>query len=163
MRSLVLIAHNLRSAHNVGSLLRTAEGLGVEQVYLTGYTPYPTQPEDKRLPHQISKIDKQISKTALGAEKLLGVHNDINAVLADLKQSGFAISAIEQHEDSVELPKYQPPKKLALIVGREVDGLEPELIKQCETILEIPMFGKKESFNVVQAAAMTLYHCRFAN
>jgi len=163
MRSLVLIAHNLRSAHNVGSLLRTAEGLGVEQVYLTGYTPYPAQPQDKRLPHEISKIDKQISKTALGAEKILGIDSDIDATISDLKKTGFVIAAIEQSDNSVELPKYQPPKKIALLVGREVDGLEPEFLRQCEIILEIPMFGKKESFNVVQAAAMTLYHCRFAN
>lgn len=158
-----MIAHNLRSAHNVGSLLRTAEGLGVKQVYLTGYTPYPLQPEDERLPHQVLKIDKQISKTALGAEKLLGVHADINAALTDLKNSGYVIAAIEQSENSVELPKYNPPSKVALVVGREVDGLEPEILNQCQTVLEIPMFGKKESFNVVQAAAITLYHCRFAN
>ena len=130
---------------------------------MTGYTPYPKQIKDRRLPHQVVKIDKEISKTALGAEKTHGVHENINAVLANLKKDGFVIAGIEQSKDSVALPKYQPPNKLALIVGREVDGIEPEVLKQCEIILEIPMFGKKESFNVVQAAAMTLYHCRFAN
>jgi 23S rRNA (guanosine2251-2'-O)-methyltransferase len=66
MRQLILIAHNLRSTHNVGSILRTAEGLGVTEVYLTGYTPYPETPNDERLPHLARKIQAQIQKTALG-------------------------------------------------------------------------------------------------
>jgi 23S rRNA (guanosine2251-2'-O)-methyltransferase len=69
MRDIILIGHNLRSCHNVGSLLRTAEGLGISKVYLTGYTPYPipTDSEDGRLPHEARKLHKQIQKTALGA------------------------------------------------------------------------------------------------
>ena len=66
MRDIILIAHNLRSCHNVGSLLRTAEGLGVQTVYLTGYTPYPLELGDTRLPHIATKLHKQIDKTALG-------------------------------------------------------------------------------------------------
>jgi 23S rRNA (guanosine2251-2'-O)-methyltransferase len=66
MKELVLIAHNLRSTHNVGSLLRTAEGLGLNHVYLSGYTPYPKQAEDSRLPHLVDKLDRQIQKTSLG-------------------------------------------------------------------------------------------------
>lgn len=163
MRSLILIAHNLRSAHNVGSLLRTAEGLGVEQVYLTGYSPYPKQPDDKRLPHIINKIDLQISKTALGAEKELGAHQDIDDIIPRLKTQGFLVAAIEQSENSVSLPDFVPPAKIALLVGREVEGIEPNILKQCDQIIEIPMYGKKESFNVAQAAAMALYQCRFAN
>lgn len=161
MRSIVLIAHNLRSAHNVGSLLRTAEGLGVEKVLLTGYTPYPLQNKDERLPHLAQKIDKQIAKTALGAEKTLGIHANINEALVELKTLGYKIAAIEQAPDSLPLPEFKPPERIALIVGREVEGIEPEILDQCDQTLEIPMFGKKESFNVVQAAAMTLYHCRF--
>ena len=64
-------------------------------------------------------------------------------------------------EDARELPTYHPPTKIALLVGREVEGVEHEVLAACDLTLEIPMFGKKESFNVVQAAAMTLYHCRF--
>jgi tRNA G18 (ribose-2'-O)-methylase SpoU len=162
MRSIVLIAHNLRSAHNVGSLLRTAEGLGVKKVFLTGYSPYPVQENDSRLPHLAQKIDKQIAKTALGAEKSLGTKSDISEVLTELKQHGYSIAAIEQAPNSVSLPKFKPPQKIALIAGREVEGIEPEVLALCDTVLEIPMFGKKESFNVVQAAAMILYHCRFS-
>lgn len=164
MRQLIIIAHNLRSAHNVGSLLRTAEGLGVDQVILTGYTPYPLRDGDKRLPHLSAKIHKQIKKTALDAEVQLNWRHaeNIETVLTELKQQGFVIAAIEQASGSTKLPDFVPPVKLVLIVGREVEGLEPELLALCDLALEIPMFGQKESFNVVQAAAMALYHCRFS-
>lgn len=163
MRHLVLIAHNLRSTHNVGSLLRTAEGLGLSELWLTGYSPYPLSESDDRLPHLAHKIDKQISKTALGAERMVNWQHadDITIVLADLKKRGFTIAAVEQAKDAVKLPDFEPPNKLVLIVGREVEGLEPTVLAACDLVLEIPMFGHKESFNVVQAAAMALYHCRF--
>lgn len=164
MRQIIVIAHNLRSTHNVGSLLRTAEGLGVEKVFLTGYTPYPIQANDERLPHLAAKLHKQIKKTALDAEEQISwQHADsIEPILMDLKQQGYTVAAIEQTADSIELPDFKVPEKLALLVGREVEGIEPEVLALCDHILEIPMFGRKESFNVVQAAAMALYHCRFS-
>ncbi|HKR81765.1 MAG TPA: TrmH family RNA methyltransferase [Candidatus Saccharimonadales bacterium] len=163
MRKIVLIAHNLRSCHNVGSLLRTAEGLGVTKVYLTGYTPYPLQHNDTRLPHLAAKIDKQIHKTALDAERLVAWEYaaELEPVLAALKTEGFVLAAIEQANHAVCLPDYRPPEKLALLVGREVEGVESEVLAQMDVVLEIPMFGRKESFNVVQAAAMGLYHAIF--
>lgn len=162
MTDVVLIAHNLRSSHNVGSLLRTAEGLRVNQVILSGYTPYPLQPADKRLPYLAQKIDKQIAKTALGAEKMINCRysSELQAVLFKLKDQGYAIVGLEQSKTSLNLVNYQPPAKVALIVGREVEGLEPEIMTLCDQLLEIPMLGQKESFNVVQAAAMALYHIR---
>lgn len=163
MSHLILIAHNLRSSHNVGSLLRTAEGLGVETVYLTGYTPYPMLAGDARLPHLAMKIDKQISKTSLGAEKSIDwQHEDeIEPLITKLRKQDFTIAALEQAPGSVKLLDYRAPNKVAIIVGREVEGIEPEVLRLCDEILEIPMSGKKESFNVVQAAAMALYHIRF--
>ncbi|HSX07842.1 MAG TPA: TrmH family RNA methyltransferase [Candidatus Saccharimonadales bacterium] len=164
MRHIILIAHNLRSCHNVGSLLRTAEGLGVQMVFLTGYTPYPQLAHnDPRLPHLAAKIDRQIHKTALDAEHHVAWqhHDSLDAVLARLRADGFTIAAIEQAPRAIRLPHYKPPEKIALLVGREVEGVEPEILAQMDSILEIPMFGSKESFNVVQAAAMSLYHCRF--
>lgn len=162
-RELILIAHNLRSCHNVGSLLRTAEGLGVRTVYLTGYTPYPEKSDDERLPHIRRKLSKQIEKTALGAEKLIewSVYKDINDLFELLKRQSTPVYAVEQAKGSVMLPSFQPPDKLALLVGREVEGIEPEVLAHCTAALEIPMAGSKESFNVVQAAAMALYHCTF--
>lgn len=163
MRRLILIAHNLRSCHNVGSLLRTAEGLGVCKVYLTGYTPYPQLSQDERLPHIARKITAQIHKTALDAETLVSweYRSDIFQLLAELKDSGVQIIGLEQAPGSVPLPEFQPTADIALIVGREVEGIEPDVIAQCDNCVEIPMFGRKESFNVVQAAAMALYQLRF--
>ncbi len=164
MRQLVLIAHNLRSSHNVGSLLRTADGLGIQQVWLTGYTPYPLMPNDRRLPHLANKQDQQIAKTALGAEKTLHLSQvaDIQLAIGDLRQAGFKLAALEQTANSLSLPALKPPDKIALIVGREVEGLESEVLAACDFCLEIPMFGQKESFNVAAAAAMALYALRFA-
>jgi 23S rRNA (guanosine2251-2'-O)-methyltransferase len=162
-RQIIVIAHNLRSCHNVGSLLRTAEGLGADQVILSGYTPYPLMADDSRLPHISHKINRQISKTALGAENTITWSHqpDLLPVLGQLQADGWIVAAIEQAADSIALPGFDPPAKLALVVGREVEGIEPDILAAVDTILEIPMYGSKESFNVVQAAAMTLYHCRF--
>jgi 23S rRNA (guanosine2251-2'-O)-methyltransferase len=160
---LVLIAHDIRSAHNVGALLRTAEGLGVRQVYLTGYTPYPQAADDQRLPHIRAKLHKQIQKTALGAEvsQAWTHQEDIHTVLGSLKKQGFTLAALEQTRVSTPLPSFKPTTDVALLIGREVEGIDPTLLSQMDLILEIPMAGKKESFNVVQAAAMALYQCRF--
>jgi len=163
MSSVVLIAHNLRSAHNVGSLLRTAEGLGVDTVWLTGYSPYPQRENDYRLPHLVRKMNTQIAKTALGAETMQPwqYQADIISLLAGLKKDGYLLVALEQATDAVALAEFPAPIRLALIVGREVDGIEPEVLALCDKIVEIPMAGQKESFNVVQAAAMALYQFRF--
>lgn len=163
-KKIILIAHNLRSCHNVGSLLRTAEGLGVTHVYLTGYTPYPRKDNDTRLPHEVQKLHKQIQKTALGAEETVAwIHmDDVGEAIAKVKQVGYTVMAVEQTPGSTKLPDYVAPAKLALLVGREVEGVEPEVLAACDGALEIPMFGQKESFNVVQAAAMVMYHCTFS-
>jgi 23S rRNA (guanosine2251-2'-O)-methyltransferase len=165
MRDLILVIHNVRSTHNVGSLLRTADGLGLQKVYMTGITPYPIASDDTRLPHIAEKLTRQIHKTALGAEQTIVWQHfeDVDEVLAALKQDDYRCVALEQAADSVDLPSFKPPEKLALIVGREVEGLEPEILDACDLTLEIPMLGKKESFNVSVAAAMALYHCRFAS
>ncbi len=165
MREIILIAHNLRSTHNVGSLLRTAEGLAVKKVILSGYTPHPAHQNDRRLPHEAEKTDRAISKTALGAEAFVTweFHADIIPVISKLKKDGYVVVALEQTDEAHLLHKYHPPQKIALLVGREVEGIEKEVLDACDTAVEIPMFGKKESYNVVQAAAMALYHCRFAS
>lgn len=163
-RQIAVIAHDLRSAHNVGSLLRTADGLGVETVYLTGYTPYPAGgPQDERLPHEAKKVQRAIQKTALGAEtSQRWVHQtEVSAVLAELQSAGYFLVALEQTANSQLLPHLQLPKKVAFVLGREVEGLATDIIAQCNTTAEIPMQGKKESFNVTLAAAMALYQARY--
>lgn len=163
MRQIVVIAHDVRSAHNIGSLFRTCEGLGVKKLYLTGYTPYPAAKKDERLPHLKNKIDSQIARTSLGAEKSLPWEHkdDLNELTAQLKSGGFEITTLEQTKKSTILPDYSPGSKVALIVGNEVKGLDERFIKIADVCIEIPMMGKKESFNVVQAAAMALYHMTF--
>lgn len=163
MREIVIIAHNLRSSHNVGSLLRTADGLGVNKVYLTGYTPYPTSDDDLRLPHLAKKVHQQIAKTALGAEeRKMWEHSEtIEPVIVKLHSKGYTVCALEQTPKAVKLPNFRPPEKTAIIVGREVEGIEPEVLALAKVHLEIPMFGLKESYNVVEAATMAIYHLRF--
>ncbi|HSX24295.1 MAG TPA: TrmH family RNA methyltransferase [Candidatus Saccharimonadales bacterium] len=162
-RQIILIAHNLRSCHNVGSLLRTVDGLGVDRVFLTGYTPYPLERADERLPHLAAKINKQIQKTALGADQSVAWQHspDVFKVIRSLQADGFSVVALEQSGETIELPGWKVPVHAALVVGSETDGLETGILEACDAIVAIPMFGKKESFNVVQAAAMALYHCRF--
>lgn len=164
-RSIILICHNLRSCHNVGSILRTADGLGVTEVYLTGYTPYPIAKADSRLPHIAQKMHKQIQKTALGAELSVKWHHnpDIYTVIHSLKNKGFIMAALEQAKYSVKLPAWSAPKKIALVVGRETEGIEKDVQVACDITVEIPMEGIKESYNVTQAAAMALYHARFSD
>lgn len=164
MIDIILIAHNLRSSHNVGSLLRTAEGLGVNRVILSGYTPYPIIANDHRLPHLAQKINKQIAKTALGAEQMVDCQHidNLEVLLPELKAQGYQIVGLEQSDRSITLKDFQSPKKLALILGREVEGLEPEIMASCDQLIEIPMLGQKESFNVVIAAAMAIYDLRFS-
>jgi tRNA G18 (ribose-2'-O)-methylase SpoU len=146
------------------SLIRTGEGLGIKTIYLTGYTPYPKLKDDRRLPHEANKIDAQITKTSLGAETMVDLkHSDnIFPVLKECQQKGYRVVALEQNPHATSLIDFRPPGKLVLVVGREVDGIEADVLVACDSIIEIPMLGQKESFNVVQAAAMALYHCRFS-
>lgn len=157
--SLVVIAHNIRSTHNIGAILRTSDGFGVEKVYATGYTPYPTIPSDTRLPHEREKLTRQIAKTALGAEQSVPVSYAESplAVINELKTQGYTIAALEQSKTSLNLADFKPPAKLALLLGEEVHGITPELLDTCDVTLEIPMSGRKESFNVSVATGIALY------
>ena len=158
-----LLIHNVRSAYNVGSLLRSAEGLAVEQVYLSGYTPYPSAAGDSRLPHLQQKISRRIDKTALGAQDVLawGHIKDPHKTLADLSTQGFMVLALEQTAEAKDLTSFRANKDCVLIVGNEVDGIDSELLKIASQHLQIPMLGHKESFNVAVAGAIALYHLRF--
>lgn len=164
MREIVLLVHDIRSCHNVGSLLRTAEGFGIQKVYFSGYTPYPTTENDTRLPHISQKLTLQIHKTALGAESLIPweYREDVSSTIAGLRKDGYTILALEQDKDAVLLQDFRPPSRVALLLGREVEGVAPELLDTVDTIVEIPMVGQKESFNVVNAAAVALFQLRFA-
>lgn len=157
MQSIVVIAHNIRSAHNIGSLFRTCEGFGVEQLILSGYSPYPIMPSDTRLPHIAQKLTTQIHKTALGAESMVTFTYCEEPPLDALRTDGYTILGLEQDQRSHDLRTYQAPPKLALLLGEEVAGIDDELRARCDELIEIAMHGKKESFNVSVAAGIALY------
>jgi 23S rRNA (guanosine2251-2'-O)-methyltransferase len=156
---IVVIAHNIRSTHNIGAILRTGDGFGVSRVYCTGYTPYPTLPGDSRLTHLRDKLTRQIHKTALGAETTMPISqsDELAPVLAEVKATGYQLVALEQSPQSVLLPHFTPQQKIALLLGEEVHGIPSDLLAQCDATVEIPMLGKKESFNVSVATGIALY------
>jgi tRNA G18 (ribose-2'-O)-methylase SpoU len=154
---IVVIAHDIRSVLNVGAILRSAEGFGIQQVYLTGYTPAP----DRGLPHVRDKIARQLHKTALGAENFIkfGYRGNIVTLLSLLRNNGYQIVGLEQDARAVPLSDFRPTNtKIALLLGEEVHGIAPELRNLCDQLVEIPMSGRKESFNVSVAAGIALYH-----
>ncbi len=157
MAEIIVIAHNIRSTHNVGSIFRTAEGFGVQKIILSGYTPHPRIENDTRLPHIADKLTAQIHKTALGAEKIVPFTYLETLDLGTLDLAGYRLIALEQDDQSINLRDYDPPAKIALLLGEEVHGITPELLAQVDDIVEIPMQGKKESFNVSVATGIALY------
>ncbi|PIR85055.1 TrmH family RNA methyltransferase [Candidatus Kaiserbacteria bacterium CG10_big_fil_rev_8_21_14_0_10_45_20] len=148
-----IILHNIRSAHNVGSIFRTADGAGVERVYLTGITPTPID--------RFGREDPKIAKVALGAEKTLSWEKrNINEILTALKKDGVQVVALEQDPRSIPYTQYVPHEKCALLLGTEVGGIEKGLLERADIILEIPMHGKKDSLNVSVATGIALFEIK---
>ena len=148
---LILLAYNIRSLWNVGSLFRSCDCFGVEKLILAGYTALPPR--------------REISKTALGAEEWIPWDQacDASRALQQLRDDGWTIAALEQSERSISLAEYSPKEKTCLIVGHEVLGVPEELLALCDDVLEIPMLGKKNSLNVSVAAGIALYALRNAS
>jgi len=157
MPEIVVIIHNIRSTHNVGSIFRTAEGFGITKIILSGYSPYPKMVHDTRLPHIADKLTAQIHKTALGAELMVPFEYQPELNLVALRDQGFRIVGLEQDDRSIELKNYKQHSKIALLLGEEVKGITAYLRAQCDDLIEIPMHGQKESFNVSVAAGIALY------
>ncbi len=151
----VLILHDIRSAHNVGAMFRTADGAGVSEIILSGYTPRPPKKDALYL----TPADKALKKTALGAEETMPfrVVTSIIRLITRLKKEGYHIVALEQDTRSVDYRHHHSKDKIALLVGNEVSGVAEKILRQCDTILEIPMRGKKNSLNVSVAAGIALY------
>jgi len=157
MPEIIVIAHNIRSTHNVGALFRTCEGFGVKRIILSGYSPYPAHKNDTRLPHISSKLTAQIHKTALGAEILVPFEYQETIDVESIQKNGYRVVGLEQDQRSTMINDYVAPEKIALLLGEEVEGISPVLRAQCDDLIEIPMVGKKESFNVSVAAGIALY------
>lgn len=129
----------------------------MSKIILSGYTPYPKLPNDSRLPHIANKLTGQIHKTALGAEEMVPFEYQEAPDFAALRSSGHRIIGLEQDERAAMLPNYKAPEKVALLLGEEVEGLTPDLRAVCDDLIEIPMHGQKESFNVSVATGIALY------
>ena len=150
----IVILDNIRSVHNVGSLFRTSDGAGVDEILLVGITPAPQDRfGDKR---------EDMAKVALGAEDSVRwkQFEDIDDAIVYAKEQGCSIVAVEQDDKSVPLKEFKKPEKVAYIFGREVEGVSKEILDICDTIVEIPMQGIKNSLNVSVTAGIVLFNIR---
>lgn len=141
-----IIAHNIRSLYNVGTIFRTSDALGISKIFLTGYTGRPPR--------------KEISKVALGAENSVpweGIKN-ISSLFKRLKKEGIQIVALEKVAQAVDYLSFNPKFPLALLVGNEVRGVSTSLLKQVDQVISLPMKGEKESLNVSVAMAVAGYY-----
>lgn len=147
-----VLLDNVRSLFNVGSILRSADGAGFGTVYLCGVTPTPANPK--------------LAKTALGAERAVHWLSRPNALdlAQELRAAGHHLWALEEGDGAISLFSTPlPPAGLVLVVGSEVTGVDPDLLRLCERTLAIPMAGAKRSLNVatafgVAAVLLANYH-----
>lgn len=141
-----LVLDNVRSMNNVGSMFRTSDAFLVKTMFLCGITGCP--------PH------REITKTAIGAEKSVywEYHESTLEVVKKLQQDGYFVYAIEQAEGSVSLKNIEYPNQpIAFVMGNEIDGVQQDVINQCNACLEIPQLGTKHSFNVAVTCGMILW------
>lgn len=148
----LLILHDIRSAYNVGAMFRTADGAGVDKIYLSGYSASPVD--------RFGRSQKEIKKTSLGAsETMLWEKTDsLPALIKELQESGVVVVAVEQSEVSIPLKDFSPAPNVAYIMGNEIEGVPQEVLRMVDVIIELPMLGEKESLNVSVAAGIVLYH-----
>lgn len=144
---------NVRSALNVGSIFRTADGAGVTEIVLGGYTPTPTD--------RFGRTQEEIKKTSLGASELISWEKvedkDIEEKIRELKEQGFEIVSVEQTDNSISIYDFKPSSKVCYIFGNEIDGVRQEILYLSDKIIEIPMKGKKESLNVGVSVGIVLF------
>ena len=157
MARLILVLDNLRSCHNVGSIIRTANGFKQQRFIFIGSTPYPAIARDQRLPWAVEKQTRLIAKTALGAEQEIeGEHFEDAADFLRVREK-IELVCLEQTDRGQKLADYLWPTSAYLVFGNELAGVSPAILTVAETHLQIPMLGNKESFNVAVAAGIALY------
>ncbi len=149
---LLMVLDNIRSVHNVGSVLRTADAMRIEAVYMCGITATPPSAE--------------MHKTALGAEDSVTwrYYNDTLQAVSELKAAGYVVLAVEQVEGSLKLGafKFDPSKRYALVMGNEVKGVRQDVVDACDQALEIPQYGTKHSMNVSVTAGIVMWEATSA-
>lgn len=148
----IVALHNVRSAHNVGAIFRTADGAGVDEICLIGYTPLPID--------RFGRAQGEVEKTALGAEKTLPWKHfeTFESCKEYLVSKDIELISIEQSEVSKDYRTYTKKADACFIFGNEVEGLPEEVLHASDQVLDIPMRGKKESLNVSVSAGVILYH-----
>jgi tRNA G18 (ribose-2'-O)-methylase SpoU len=144
------VADSLRSAFNVGGLFRTAECFGAESVWLCGYSATPEHPH--------------VAEAALGADRLVPWRacSRTTDAIGDLRRAGRAVVALETVDGAPDLTVFRWSFPCALLLGNERFGLGPDLVAQADACVRIPVFGRKNSLNVVSAAAIALHAARCA-
>jgi tRNA G18 (ribose-2'-O)-methylase SpoU len=149
-----VILHNIRSAHNVGSIFRTSDGAGVAKIYITGYTPAPID--------RFGRENTEIAKTSLGATRTVPheVVEDVTTVLKNLKETRAQIVAVEQTDRAVDYTKFEQAGDVAFIFGNEITGVEEGVLEEADAHIQVPMSGAKESLNVSVCAGVVLFHFR---
>lgn len=152
---MIVILHNIRSSHNVGSIFRTADAAGIEKIYCCGITPAPLD--------RFGQVNQKLTKVSLGAEKYINWKKtkSIVSLLGKLQKQGYRVLAIEQDKNSINLFNFQLAKsglsKTVLVLGNEIKGLPRAILKRADKIIEIPMRGKKESLNVAVAFGIVAF------
>ncbi len=143
-----VILNNVRSLYNVGSVFRTADGAGVEKVWLCGITGHPP--------------NHQISKTALGAEEEVSweYRKEACPLIKELKDKGYKIILLEQTQESLPYQEFEPQGPVCLVIGNEIEGVSENIVGQCDQAIEIEMDGLKNSLNVAVAFGIVAYHVR---
>jgi len=141
-----IVLDNIRSAFNVGSIFRSADGAGsVKKIYLCGMT---------------TDIDNpKLDKTALGATEMIpSEHYDTTMeAINELREKGIAIYSVELTDDAQDFQKIEYPNKIALVFGHEKRGVDQDILSRVNKTIYIPMRGKKESLNVANCASIILY------
>jgi tRNA G18 (ribose-2'-O)-methylase SpoU len=148
---MIVILDNLRSIHNCASIFRTADGAGVVQIFLCGTTPKPIDKWGRDL--------ASFSKVSLGAEKSVRwrYFDNIEQAIKTARKMGYKMVALEQDSKSISIYEYTSEQKIALLLGPEVTGISRSTLDLCDTIVEIPMRGQKESLNVSVAFGIATY------
>jgi tRNA G18 (ribose-2'-O)-methylase SpoU len=146
-----VVLHNIRSAHNVGSIFRTADGAGVKKIFLCGYTPNPID--------RFGRVVEEIRKTSLGAtDSVPWEHcDDTDACMEKLRTMGVTVVAVEQHARAIPYTEYTREERVAFVFGNEIDGVPDAVCDQADNIIYIPMRGMKESLNVSVSAGIVLF------
>lgn len=140
-----IVLDNVRSAHNIGSVFRSADAFAVEKILLCGITAVPP--------------NREIHKTALGATETVewSYYESTKEAVEACKKDGFTIVLIEQTTDSIPLQDYFPDGPIALVFGNEVEGVSDDVLPLADQAVEIPQFGTKHSFNISVCAGIVMY------